>query len=490
MLSVIGIVCLTIFPFRFDFGAPQSGNPFFLGPSLKHSGYRGFLLNVLLFVPFGFGLSALLRKRGVGTGRALVLVLASGAITSYTVEFLQLYIPSRDSGWEDIFSNTTGAVVGFLLLDRWGELLLKPISIWEEKIEAWLSLRRACIFLLVYLGVCFALSVPLQRETRLSNWDTTPLMFVGSDGTGRHAWKGQIAKLQLWNRSLPDESARKLTAGESVPGMGNGLLASYEFTGATPYGDHQKSLPALALISSSPPQGPNVLDLDGSSWLSTKVPVTDLTQELKRTNQFAVRIVCTPANVADLEQFLISISQMYQASNLFLRRDQADLVFWFRSPLSANRSSLGWRVRDVFSPGEPRDILVSYDGSNVSLYVNGKKEPRVFSLSPGAALVHKLSRANAFELEGYLILYDLSIFLPAGMLLGMIARQKTSQKKMGRFLLVLGLLLPAVLYEFILTWTSGRAIYLWEIILCISLIFLGSWLINADRSDGVLLRVP
>jgi hypothetical protein len=233
-----------------------------------------------------------------------------------------------------------------------------------------------------------------------------------------------------------------------------------------------------------------VLDLDGSSWLSTKVPVTDLTQELKRTNQFAVRIVCTPANVADLEQFLISISQMYQASNLFLRRDQADLVFWFRSPLSANRSSLGWRVRDVFSPGEPRDILVSYDGSNVSLYVNGKKEPRVFSLSPGAALVDKLSRANAFELEGYLILYDLSIFLPAGMLLGMIARQKSSQKKMGRFLLVLGLLLPAVLYEFILTWTSGSAIYLWEIILCISLMFLGSWLINADRSDGVLLRVP
>jgi len=39
-----------------------------------------------------------------------------------------------------------------------------------------------------------------------------------------------------------------------------------------------------------------------------------------------------------------------------------------------------------------RDILVSSDGSDVSLYVNGKKEPHVSSFSPGAALVPMLVR--------------------------------------------------------------------------------------------------
>ena len=45
---------------------------------------------------------------------------------------------------------------------------------------------------------------------------------------------------------------------------------------------------------------------------------------------------------------------------------------------------LAWRVRSVFAPGQARDILISYDGSNVSLYMDGKKEARVYHLSPGA----------------------------------------------------------------------------------------------------------
>src|ERR1700730_2468291 len=91
ILSLIGIVYLTFFPFRIDFAAPQSrtSSPFFLGPSLKHGDHVDFFLNVLLFVPFGFGLSAQLRKHGASRGRVLVLTLAAGAITSYVVEFLQ-----------------------------------------------------------------------------------------------------------------------------------------------------------------------------------------------------------------------------------------------------------------------------------------------------------------------------------------------------------------------------------------------------------------
>jgi hypothetical protein len=218
--------------------------------------------------------------------------------------------------------------------------------------------------------------------------------------------------------------------------------------------------------------------------------VTVLTQELKRTNQFAVRAVCTPADAAELEQIIVSISQVFGTPDLTVRRDGADLVFWFRNPLSMHRSFLAWHVRGVFIPGETRDILLSSDGSNVSLYVNGKKEARVYSLSAGAVLFHRFARVIASDLDGYLIDYDTLIFLPAGMLLGMTARKESSRKPAGKFLLLFGLLLPSVLYQFILVWVSGRGVLWWEIILCLMLTLLGAWFINADRRDGVLFRVP
>jgi glycopeptide antibiotics resistance protein len=496
--SLIGIAYLTLFPFRFDFAVRHSLRrpPFLLGGGLKHVGHVDFFLNVLLFVPFGAGLAAQMRKRGASRTAALVVALAAGAITSYVVEFLQLYIPMRDSGWTDIVSNSMGSVAGFLLFESCGAMVLKPVSRWEERVGIWLSLRRTCVFLLVYLGFFFTLSIPLQRETRLSNWDTTVPMFIGSDGTARHAWRGQIAKLQIWNRALSDESARKLTAGEDASDSETGLLASYEFTGTPPYGNHKQSLPALTWISSSkPPRDSRVLDLDGSSWLSSIVPVQDLTQELKRTNQFTVRAVCAPADGAYLDQHIISISQASGFANLTLRRDGPDLAFWVRNPLTGNRTD-GARhareiyVKDIFVAGQARDILVSYDGSDVSLYVDGKKEPRVYSLSPGAALERRFVRFKNGDWGGDLVLYDSLIFIPAGLLLGMIARKVPSRKLTGRFLLLVWLVVPSLLYEFILVWVSGRAVSSWQVSLCLFLTLLGAWLINADRSGGILFRIP
>src|SRR3977135_2049161 len=91
ILSLIGIAYLTLFPFRFDFASPQSRNssPFFLGPLVKHNHPGRFFLNVLLFVPFRFGLPGHLRKRRVSNGRPLVQALADGPVTSYVVESLQ-----------------------------------------------------------------------------------------------------------------------------------------------------------------------------------------------------------------------------------------------------------------------------------------------------------------------------------------------------------------------------------------------------------------
>src|SRR5260370_23825901 len=152
ILSLLGIIYFTCFPFRIDFASPQSraASPFILGPTLKHGVHFDSFLNVLLFVPFGFGVSAQFRKRGVSNGGVLILALAAGAVTSYAVELLQFYIPTRSSAWDDVTPNTLGAVCGFLLFNQYGEMLLNPLTAWEEKIEKWFSLRRAGFFFAAY----------------------------------------------------------------------------------------------------------------------------------------------------------------------------------------------------------------------------------------------------------------------------------------------------------------------------------------------------
>jgi hypothetical protein len=89
----------------------------------------------------------------------------------------------------------------------------------------------------------------------------------------------------------------------------------------------------------------------------------------------------------------------------------------------------------------------------------------------------------ASDLTGYLVTYDVLTFVPVGLLLGLIARKEPFRKLEGKFLLLLGFLLPPILYELILVGVSGRAVSSWEIILCLSLALLGAWLMNADRSD-------
>src|SRR5579864_5627229 len=130
LLSLLGIGYLTLFPFQFHSGPFRAirGIPFFLGNSGKEYFTRDFFLNVLLFVPFGFGVSAQVRKRNGGLLKCFLWSLVLGAFVSYTVEFMQLYIPERDSGWEDVFSNAAGSVLGFLLFAFLSGPLLELLS--------------------------------------------------------------------------------------------------------------------------------------------------------------------------------------------------------------------------------------------------------------------------------------------------------------------------------------------------------------------------
>jgi len=82
---------------------------------------RAYLLDILInvagFVPFGFFFCMYLSS-GQTSRKTVVTTILLGAALSLTIEVLQAFIPVRDSGTTDIFTNTLGAAMGALLC-RW-----------------------------------------------------------------------------------------------------------------------------------------------------------------------------------------------------------------------------------------------------------------------------------------------------------------------------------------------------------------------------------
>ncbi len=70
--------------------------------------------NILSYLPFGFLVTLTLRAR-FGAVASAIIALCSGILLSASMEYLQMYLPSRISSNTDLFSNSVGTSVGALL---------------------------------------------------------------------------------------------------------------------------------------------------------------------------------------------------------------------------------------------------------------------------------------------------------------------------------------------------------------------------------------
>jgi glycopeptide antibiotics resistance protein len=485
ILGIGGILFLTLFPFGFVFHANPLGStsPFLLQSGMKSVGAFDDFLNILLFIPFGFGLTEYVRKKGISRQTSLILALVTGAALSYGIEFLQNFLPSRDAGWHDVLTNTAGSIIGFAIFELVGKATLRVLSAVESALGRLLTPHRAAWVVSLYFVVWIGVSAQLQRQTQPNNWDPNCPLVVGNTAGGRQAsaWKGEIDRLEFWDRPLPDDLARLLTGGDRTMMDSTDSLAAYEFSAAAPFRDRRSYLPDLNWKSNPPPAlNPGAIVLDGKSWLVSTSPVTPLIKNIQASRQFAIQVICTPALGEGMDGRIVTVSRASGVMDLDFRQDDANLVFWFRSPISVSHSILAWYIPNVFVPGQKRDILISYDGANLSAYINGQRKNGEYELGPGTSLARLIRRVKPSELIAYKYVYYAFLFFTGGILLGITCRKLNLTSVITYLPLAAAILIPPVLLEFILVHVSGRARSIGDIVIGFCLALGGSLWINAD----------
>lgn len=485
LLSLAGIFFLTFYPFRFEYReSARFLFPFSLNGWGKGINAADIILNILLFVPFGFGLAGKLRERGKSKAAALLVAYISGAVLSYLVEFLQIYIPPRDSGWGDIITNSSGALIGAWVFELAGVSVVAWFSRRERELETWLSLPKIGVFIALYIGFWSVVVKPLQKQGRLTNWALDSYLAVGDSASLRPGppWKGRIHELDIWNRALPANQARKITSGQSANGQDSAPLIAYRFSGEAPFHDRQHFLPDLDWASEVPAGIPSGAALDGESWLISTGPVAALVSSIENSGQFALRLTCEPAETFGADARILSIGSPSGASNVELSQYGSALAFWFRDKVSMRRARMTWVVPHVFSPNQTRNLLLSFNGSTLVLYVDGREYAHPYELGPGVVLAGYIRRVKAVELDGYEYVLYAMIFFPIGCLLGFAGRRPDVGWTSRLCFLSASLLLPALLLEWVLADVAGREVSLSSMCLSVLVGLAGSLWINADHA--------
>jgi len=485
LLSLAGIFFLTLYPFRLvHVESARFLFPFSLNGWGKGMGAVDIFLNVLLFIPFGFGFAEELREHGRSKLATFWAVYAAGAVLSYGVEFAQIYIPLRDSGWGDVITNSSGAAFGFLLYEWAGKGIIAWFTARERALDDWLTLGKIGVLVGLYVGIWCVVGGPLQKQTRLSHWTSDSFLAVGDSASLRPppAWNGRVLALELWNYGVPDKLAQKITSQPlGAVTVGNPTVA-YRFSGAAPFRDSRDFLPSLAWASQTPSSPiSDGATLDGDSWLISDGPVPTLVKSVESTGQFAIHVICEPrdSNVQDAR--IVSLSSPSGAVDMELRQTGSELIFWFQNPFSMRRARMSWIVPRVFAPQQMRNLMLSFNGYKLSLFVDGHGYGYPYELGPGVSLARYIRRVKAVELPGYRYIFYAIIFFPVGCLLGFAWRKRTASWRGKLCFLACGFFLPAVVFEWVLADAAGRGLSFRNIWLSMLIALVTSLWMNADR---------
>ncbi|TAE59724.1 MAG: VanZ family protein [Nostocales cyanobacterium] len=459
ILSILVITIATLSPFNFHFDHDWKITDFWL--NFNHSSFfQDQLNNVLLFMPLGFCFAGLLQKQAIHLGLQVIIIFLFSAGLSFTVETLQIFLPSRSPTPEDIVNNTLGGCLGLLCFYIWNYQFLNVRVSQFTSSRSQLSNQRITVFILAYFALTLVISIFWQSTTNLSNWNVNFPLLIGNEAVGNRPWQGYIKNLYITERAMsPYEAQQALSNTNYFTNLGNNLIANYQFSSSCCYLDNTGNSSELIWVGQ-----PKIINssqgvlLNSRQWLTTRLPVKTLSQRLSHKSEFTM---ITTLATDKLQQTgparIISISGNVLERNLTISQYQKSLELRLRTPLTGeNGADLQIQIPGIFQDTNFHQLIITYSRGTIQVYMD--KIQRFYSL-------------NLLELIPFhqKVFYYALTFIPLGAGLAILNLFAQNRATFSRVFIPIALFLPSLVLEIILVNVNHKNLS-WKN-LCLGIIF-------------------
>lgn len=379
--------------------------------------------NIILFIPFGAALGGLLYSRTQNKRLVCLLTLVAGTLLSLLVETLQTFSPLRHPTFVDVFANGLGAGIGCVLFVVWGSQLAALGEKLIRKLKPSLTIPRVTFFFLCYMVLLLWLTDRAQQEGDFNNWDTSYPLLLGNEVKGHRPWRGYMKEFFMMDRALAaDEIEVWINDTPAAQIDADHLVAFYDFSQA-----EAEDFPPLQWQGTPSLRDPQSgVFLSFENWLQSPEPAVEVSQALRESSQFTVglRIAADRFDVGG-PQRIFSISQGTGQRNFTLGQENRDLVLRLRMALSnENGRKPELIIPNLFMDDLFHDVIVTYDGASIDVYVDSSTPYYSFELVPSIAFLMMVSPGRIEEVrstDGSLALfyglYDALFFVPFAALL-------------------------------------------------------------------------
>lgn len=440
--GILFIVMLTLFPFNFQaiaWGKKDAIKEFFRNASDLFD----FVGNILLFVPFGYGLSQWLNRKQFPAFQKLISIVGLSFALTLMIESLQLFLPDRSTSAIDLFTNTLGGTLGGTLgLLRWEHHLI-TIGTWLKK--CWSQPKSVIITLLIWITLMFGITWKLSNMMHLNGWDPQFNLIVGNEATGDRGWQGKVKHFSMVDRALSEPEINQFLQSPQFPKL-DSAIADYDLTGNAPYADRSRlALPSLEKQSIETDTNQNQsqkskysrngaqADLQDNPiiapWYITRQPPTPLTEAIRKTSAFTL---ATTFETSSLEQTgparIISLSLDSFQRNVTLAQNENQLIARIRTPATgSNGAFLAIGSEKKLEINRSHRAILTYKNATLSLYLD-QTQPSHVDLRPEITffrLIFPTIRGKGLPtgptaLNSYPVAFYLIWFVPLGILLGRI----------------------------------------------------------------------
>ncbi|MDR4497853.1 MAG: hypothetical protein MRK02_08045 [Candidatus Scalindua sp.] len=325
--------------------------------------------------------------------------------------------------------------------------------------------KKLPVIILGFSMFTFLISISLQWESSLNNWNRNFPLLLGNERTGNRPWQGYVSELFIADKAISETEVEQVFfKNNTFDIIGESLIASYQFSGTESYHDEMENSPDL--VWRGEPQDIQQRDgvlLGHNNWLETEAPAEYLTRRIVATSQFTIgTVVATGDTIQAGPARIISLSEDISHRNFTLGQSGSDLIFRLRTPFSEeNGAKLSLIVPDIFSTINPHNLIITYDGLTLLLYVDGKLSSYSLELNPGTILFSSLFRQITYCVTGFKAIhyvYYALIFVPLGILMALAVKKIRKQSLIQIITISISVLLPSIIFEGVLVSVSGRAV--------------------------------